>query len=226
MYLIRYWSLLRLIMERVFIPLGGAAKIISMTAFLVVVVLGPAQASEKSAKRVVEKVNVRIAKMLADYPKELNAQGAVHERIVTDLEQLMRDHFNMEAISQAVLGPAWRRANSEQRGTFQKVFTRYLAQKYSPSFPELVGADFNIVGSKELKKNHYVVDVDANFGDRTTKVKWYALKYKGATKIVNLALTNNNILNIETKVIRSLLHQRSGDLDKLSTYLPFRFEKS
>lgn len=205
---------------------GMAAKTISMTALLAVVVSSPAQASEKSAQQVVEKVNVRIVKILADYPKELSAQRAIHDTIVADLERLMRDHFNMEAISQVVLGPAWRRVNSEQRKTFQKVFTRYLAQKYSPRFPELVGADFKIVDSKELKKNHYVVNVDANFGDRTTKIKWYVLKYKGGTKIVNLALTNNNILNIETKVIRSLLHQRSGDLDKLSAYLPFRFEKS
>ena len=203
---------------------GGKARLFGFLTLLAVTFLfSPlAQASEKSAQRVVEKVNGKIEAMLADYPVRGGQTNVANERIKVALAAVLREHFNIAAISQTVLGPAWRRASQEQRNTFIDVFTDYLAEKYSSRFPELAGAEFKITATKELKKNHYVVHVQAAFSQRVENIQYYVLRHSGQSRVVNLALGSNNILNLETKVIRSLLSQRSGDLDRLNRELPFR----
>ncbi len=207
---------------------GGKARLFGFLTLLAVIFLfSPlAQASEKSAQRVVEKVNGKIEAMLADYPMRGGQTNVADERIKVALAALLREHFNMAAISQTVLGPAWRRASQEQRNTFTDVFTDYLAEKYSSRFPELAGAELKITDTKELKKNHYVVYVRAAFDQRAENIQYYVLKHAGQSKVVNLAFASNNILNLEAKVIRSLLSQRSGDLDRLNRELPFRYTDS
>ena len=207
---------------------GGKARLFGFLTLIVVTFFfsSLAQASEKSAQRVVEKVNGKIEAMLANYPMRGGQTNVANDQIKVALAALMREHFNMQAISQTVLGPAWRRASQEQRNTFTDVFTDYLAEKYSSRFPDLVGAELEITQTKELKKNHYVVYVRATFGQRVENIEYYVLRHAGQSKVVNLALASNNILNLEAKVIRSLLSQRSGDLDRLNRELPFRYTDS
>ena len=198
--------------------------VLAVTAALAVGAPSEIQASERSAVRTVEIVNDRIGELLEKYAAASGRQTAASQaKLSGELLTILDRYLDIAAISQAVLGTAWRRATNSQRQEFQDAFTQYLAQKYSQHFPKFVGAEFSIADSAELKKNHYVVLVDATIADKTTGVKWYVLRRGGKSRVVNISVRDTNILSVERKVIRSLLQQRAGNLDRLNEYLPSRY---
>ena len=61
------------------------------------------------------------------------------------------------------------------------------------------------------------------FSDNTkANVSWYLLRRNGKFRVVNIVVGRTNILAVERRVIRSLLQQHGGDLDRLIAYLPER----
>ena len=193
-------------------------------AFLVVVSIATVHASEESAVKTVESVNVSLVSMLQDYDTAPGNESARKIGLTDDLETIFRNNLDSQSISRTVLGVAWRRASEEQRGEFADVFVRYLAQKYAKHFPRLVGAQFVVVDSEEIKEYHYLVSVEARHPDYITDISWYVFQTSNSGGIVNIALLGMNILNVERRVIRSLLQQRNGDIDRLTKYLPTRHE--
>ncbi|MCY4197999.1 MAG: ABC transporter substrate-binding protein [Rhodobacteraceae bacterium] len=191
---------------------AGVLAVVAMLFFCV-----GSQASEKSAVSAVERINDSIASLLNDYETHSD-DGQLRD----GFQQVLARSLDTAAISQSVLGVAWRQASKEQRAQFQDAFVAYLAKKYSRRFPDFVGAEFVVTGTKTLKDNHFVVYVDTTIGSTVTKVEWYVLRRRGRSQVVNIALGDTNILGLERKVIRSLLQQRGGDLDKLIAYLPLR----
>lgn len=185
-------------------------------------VVSPALASESSAARVVGRINNKISDIL----ETQGANSFQKRRLVKELVDMFRWALDVPAIAQSVLGPAWKAASKQQRQSFVDVFAEYLAAKYSVHFPRIVGAEFEILESSELKrKNHYLVLVKATYADNTSQeVRWYLLRRNGRSRVVNIAVGKTNILTVERKVIRSLLQQHGGDLDRLIAYLPERYE--
>ena len=197
------------------ITVGVAAAMASRT-------LSPAQASEESAARIVDRINDKIADLL-----EKRAAGNLQRgQLVNELISAFKWALDIPAISQSVLGPAWKTASIQQRTSFNEVFIEYLAAKYSLHFPDIVGAKFEIVETSQLKRdNHYLVLVDATFGGRDKRqISWYVLRRNGRSRVVNIVVRQTNILSVERRVMRSLLQQRGGDLDRLIAYLPERYE--
>ncbi len=191
-------------------------------AFMAVGEPTQAFASESAAVRAVEEFSESITEFLENHADAADSVSAGPDGLSNGLFRILDEHLDIEAISQTVLGTAWRRASENQRLEFQNAFTSYLAQKYLQYFPGFVGAEFKIVGSDERRENHFVVYSDATIGDRTTRVEWYVLHRRGKNRIVNIASKDTSILSVERRVIRSLLQQRSGNLDRLTLYLPNR----
>ncbi|MCY3877574.1 MAG: ABC transporter substrate-binding protein [Rhodobacteraceae bacterium] len=184
----------------------------------------PLHSSERSAINVVTKVNEHVADLLGKYRGTAEFNSQVKIQLSDDLEVVLKRYLDIEAVSQAVLGVRWRSATRAQRKEFQSVFTRYLAEKYSSNLPEFAGLSFDVFDAEELKKNHFVVDVEftTSNGNKST-TRWYVLRRSGRSRIVNLVIGSNNVLSIERKVIRSLLEQRGGNIDRLNQYLPHRY---
>lgn len=195
----------------------------------VILVLGltmAAQASQSQAIDSVERLNKNIAELLNKYTHEVNGSSKANNGLSKELIKLFENSLDIEVISQSVIGAPWRSASPGQRQRFQIAFTDYLAQKYSSHFPKFVGSEFQVVGAKQIKNSYFLVNVDATIGNKSTGVEWYVLKRDGQYRIVNIALSNTSILNVERRVIRSLLQQRAGNIDQLSAYLPIRYQQS
>lgn len=180
-------------------------------------------ASQSMAIDAVERLNEDIGNLLIKYAQSENSSELDNIALKDGLTAIFKNSLDIEAISQSVIGAAWRQATPVQRQNFQLVFTDYLAQKYSSHFPKIVGSQFSIVGAEEIKKNYFLIKVNASINNNSTDVKWYVLKRRGQYRIVNIALSDTSILNVERRVIRSLLQQRAGNLDRLIAYLPNRY---
>ena len=184
--------------------------------------LAPAQASEESAIQIVDRINSRISELL----EKQEAGNLPRRQLVEELHSAFHWALDVPAITQSVLGPAWRKASRQQRLLFNEVFTEYLAAKYSLHFSNLGGIEFEILEAERLeRKNHYLVLVAARLSEvRTKKISWYVLRRNGRSRVVNIVVGQTNILSVERRVMRSLLQQRGGDLDRLIVYLPGRHE--
>lgn len=61
--------------------------------------------------------------------------------------RLLRERFDMAAISRFVLGRYWRSASDAQRAEFQGLFEDFIVTSYSARFAEYRGEAFKVVGS-------------------------------------------------------------------------------
>lgn len=209
-----------------FIPIRSVFIVCATFVWLALITIGTTSqihASQSMAIDAVERLNEDVGNLLIKYAQSENSSEFENKALKDGLTAIFKKSLDIEAISQSVIGAAWRQATPRQRQNFQLVFTDYLAQKYSSHFPKFVGSQFSIVGAEEIKKNYFMIMVNASINNNSTDVKWYVLKRRGQYRIVNIALSDTSILNVERRVIRSLLQQRAGNLDRLITYLPNRY---
>ncbi len=61
--------------------------------------------------------------------------------------RLLRERFDMAALSRFVLGRYWRSASDAQRAEFQQLFEEFIVASYSARFGEYRGEAFTVVGS-------------------------------------------------------------------------------
>ncbi len=181
-------------------------------------------ASEAAAKRVVERFFAEAAELIEDHSGGADQSEIDRFELSGRLKAIFIARFDILTISQTVLGVTWRRSTADQRQAFQKAFVLYLSDKYSARFPDFIGNEFDVLDAYELKENQYRVPVLAKISaDLTFTSDWYVLRRSGRSRIVNVVVDGTDLLRIERNVIRSLLGQRGGSIDRLTEYLPTRY---
>ena len=175
-----------------------------------------AMASERSSERVVTR--------MMDSIGTLFQEAETQSQIVDGLEKHLGKYTDIELIARAAIGVPWRQATTGQRQDFMVVFVRYLAEKYARHLPQAMEGSYEIVETRKLKKNHYEVLSSIVLDEAEDyEIKWFTRVRNGRTRIVNMVTSEFNLLSLERTVIRSLLLQRGGNLDELTSYLPSRY---
>ena len=203
---------------------GGAPCVSRRTALTVafacclgcIVVPSFATASERAAVKVV-------SQMMQDMG-DLYRTATSEDQIADGLEEVFSNYSDMEVISRSVIGPPWRQIPDWQRAEFISVFKRYLSEKYARHFPAALRGQYSISRVLELKKGLHSVESSVSIdGSNPYRLRWHVHRRGGKSLIVNMVTDEFDLRGLERTVIRSLLNQRKGQMDRLIAYLPTRY---
>ena len=171
-----------------------------------------------------DRAAVKIVSLMLEEMGHLYRTATTESQIADGLEKIFSNYADMDVISRSVIGPPWRRVSVGEREEFTSVFKRYLSEKYSRYFPAALKGQYEIVKVVELKKDQHSVESKVFIQESYPyRIRWHVRRYRGKSLIVNLVTDEINLLSLERTVIRSLLQQRMGRMDRLIAYLPTRY---
>ncbi len=177
----------------------------------VVLCAGSAAAGVEAARALVENVVGEIGAVLeANRPRDWK---------IGQIERILTDNSNMDAISRRALGPAARSAGSAQLATYRSAFQGYLARKYALRFDEFFKASVTVTGAKPWK-SHFQVLAEVEIPSRADlNVVFLVSNRSGQPLILDIIIAGVSLLKTEALEIRALLERSRGDLDRLTASL-------
>src|SRR5215471_12715187 len=110
-----------------------------------------------------------------DAIKELADPAIAPSEREVRFRRLLRDRFDMAAISKFVLGRYWRAADERQRAEFQQLFVEFVVRSYSTRFGEYLGKGIKVTGASAEDGGtvlvHSSIDMPSS-SSRDVRVDW------------------------------------------------------
>jgi phospholipid transport system substrate-binding protein len=125
--------------------------------------------------------------------------------------RLLRERFDMAAISKFVLGRYWRSANDAQRAEFQQLFEEFIVTSYSARFGEYRGEAFNVVGSTGDAGSGIVVHSRIDMpSSEDIRVDWRLRSVGDAFAIVDIIVEGVSMAVTQRSEFASVIQSRGG----------------
>ena len=194
-------------------------KLLALTLVLLAFNLNPSiSATPEKATEIVEEVIRTVNYMLYnDFPKP---------EIHAGIEDMFINYSDTNYIGRSALGRAWLDLSEKQRRVFQKIFQRYLAEKYSIHFPKFIGGKYEVIQARTTRNDQTYEIVTTMYlpHEPPFPVYWHLVSIDEQPRIRNIIVDDLNLLVLEKKIISSLLEQSGGNLNELLRKLKFRYQ--
>jgi phospholipid transport system substrate-binding protein len=139
---------------------------------------------------------------------------------VARFRELLREDFDVPAISRFVLGRYWNVATEEQRAEFVKLFEEYIALAYSTRLAEYTGETFKVTGSRPDADGAIVSSqIVRPAGAAPVKVDWRLTGRNGAYKISDVSVDGISMAVTQRSEFASVIQHNGGQVQGLITML-------
>ncbi len=143
------------------------------------------------------------------------------EKRAAVLQGLVRRGFNLELISQFVLGRFWHRATAEERAEFQELFTEYLTNSYARHLGTYQAETLNIVASHLVGSQDVLVETSVESSDGTANPIWRVRTKDGEYKIIDVSIDGVSLALTRRREFAAVINRQGLDglLDMLRVKL-------
>lgn len=142
--------------------------------------------------------------------------GASQSRMISRFENLFNQYGDVPVIARSVLGPPARSASSAQLNAFTQAFSGYMARKYGSQFRRFRGAEAEVTGARQVRRNWEVVSTMNMRGQAPFEVRWHVSDRSGRNRFFNLIIEGVNLLAAERQEIGNMLERRGGDIGRMT----------
>jgi phospholipid transport system substrate-binding protein len=147
-------------------------------------------------------------------------KNAPQSQRVARFRELLREDFDVPAISRFVLGRYWNVATEEQRAEFVKLFEEYIALAYSTRLAEYTGETFKVTGSRPDADGAIVSSqIVRPAGAAPVKVDWRLTGRNGAYKISDVSVDGISMAVTQRSEFASVIQHNGGQVQGLITML-------
>ena len=133
------------------------------------------------------------------------------EKRAAVLQGLVRRGFNLELISQFVLGRFWHRATAEQRAEFQELFTEYLVNSYARQLGSYRAETLTIVGSHPVGRKDVLVETSVESSDGAANPIWRVRAKDGEYKIIDVSITGVSLALTQRREFAAVINRQGLD---------------
>ncbi len=133
------------------------------------------------------------------------------EKRAAVLHGLVRRGFNLEVISQFVLGRSWHRATAEQRAEFQELFTEYLVNSYARYLGSYRAETLTIVGSHPVGRKDVLVVTSVEGSNGTANPIWRVRAEAGAYKIIDVSIAGVSLALTQRREFAAVISRQGLD---------------
>ena len=127
------------------------------------------------------------------------------------LQGLVRRGFNLELISQFVLGRFWHRATAEQRAEFQELFTEYLVNSYARQLGSYRAETLTIVGSHPVGRKDVLVETRVESSDGAANPIWRVRAKDGEYKIIDVSIAGVSLALTQRREFAAVINRQGLD---------------
>ncbi len=127
------------------------------------------------------------------------------------LQGLVRRGFNLELISQFVLGKFWHRATAEQRAEFQELFTEYLVNSYARQLGSYRAETLTIVGSHPAGRKDVLVETSVQSSDGAANPIWRVRAKDGEYKIIDVSIAGVSLALTQRREFAAVINRQGLD---------------
>ncbi len=127
------------------------------------------------------------------------------------LRGLVRRGFNLELISQFVLGRFWHRATAEQRAEFQELFTEYLVNSYARQLGSYRAETLTIVGSHPVGRKDVLVETSVESSDGAANPIWRVRAKDGEYKIIDVSIAGVSLALTQRREFAAVINRQGLD---------------
>ncbi len=133
------------------------------------------------------------------------------EKRAAVLQGLVRRGFNLELISQFVLGRFWHRATAEQRAEFQEMFTEYLTNSYARHIGTYQAETLNIVASRPVGSQDVLVETSVEGSDGAANPIWRVRAKDGEYKIIDISIDGVSLALTQRREFAAVINRQGLD---------------
>ena len=133
------------------------------------------------------------------------------EKRAAVLQGLVRRGFNLELISQFVLGRFWHRATAEQRAEFQELFTEYLVNSYARQLGSYRAETLTIVGSHLVGRKDVLVETSVESSDGAANPIWRVRAKDGEYKIIDVSIAGVSLALTQRREFAAVINRQGLD---------------
>lgn len=87
----------------------------------------------------------------------LSSPGTTLEQKESAVRKILAENFDLDLIGKFVIGPAWRKASTEQRDQYQTLFREFVLRTYSRRLGGYSGQRFTVTGTRTIGKDDVLV---------------------------------------------------------------------
>lgn len=186
-----------------------------MAGMVALVLIAPANQSARaeSASNTTPEPARFIEGLASEALKVLTAsRGTLAEREDT-FRRLLRDDFAMEKIGRFVVGPHWRRMNSNQQSEYQELFAEWVLKTYAARLGGYSGEQFSILrtssaGRRDVIVHTKIVKPDGGSG---LSVAWRVRKLGAKYRIIDIYVEGVSMAVTQRSEFDSVIGQHGVD---------------
>jgi phospholipid transport system substrate-binding protein len=124
---------------------------------------------------------------------------------------LLRQHFDMAALSKFVLGRYWRTASEAERSEFQQLFEDFIVQSYAVRFSGYNGQAFLVSGSVNDKDGAVIVHSKIDMPkSEDIRVDWRLRAAGDGFAIVDIIVEGVSLAVTQRSEFASVIQSRGG----------------
>jgi phospholipid transport system substrate-binding protein len=183
-----------------------------------------AHAQPLSPEKVVQKIADELASTIGDHREELKND---HDKLISEIDQILLPHFDIEYASLLVLGRNARAASPEQRSRFAKAFYNSIAHRYAEGLLNYTRGNVNVLPfGGELNEKRTIVRTEVVLDDGKRVAVDYAFRktLSGEWKAYDVIIEGiSYITNYRNQVAAEI---KGTSLDSLITRLETQGEKA
>ena len=133
------------------------------------------------------------------------------EKRAAVLQGLVRRGFNLELISQFVLGRFWHRATAEERAEFQELFTEYLTNSYARHLGTYQAETLNIVASHPVGSQDVLVETSVEGADGAANPIWRVRAEAGVYRIIDVSIDGVSLALTQRREFAAVINRQGLD---------------
>jgi phospholipid transport system substrate-binding protein len=156
----------------------------------------------------------RFVATIADEATEVLSSDAPMATRRAELEEILREGFDLDYIGRLVLGPTYRTLSASQQEAYDAAFKDYVLETYSRRIDEYGGEQLEILGSepagsRDVKVRSRVVGIDEGGGP--VKIDWRVRERDSGPKIIDVEIEGVSMAISQRSEFASVVDQRGVD---------------
>ena len=157
--------------------------------------------------------------VMADVHAVINS-GKPESQMLNDFEAFFSGSAEVPLIAKTALGAPGRTASSSQLSAYIRAFQGYISRKYGRQFRDFVGAELNVVSSRDLGAKGVLVKSKVDLPTEPDfDLDWWVIEVNGRPKMFDLIIEGISLISTERTEIGALLESVGGDITKLTARL-------
>lgn len=143
-------------------------------------------------------------------------------KIIKSLEGLFQESVEITWIAKFILGRYYKTLTPQQIAVFQSTYKDYLLYKYTPKFKTTVGYNFEIINTKPLGQDYYLINAKVFDPEKANPIEVeYRVKEfsNGSVLIRDISVEGVSLILTHRTDFTNFLHDNSFDdlIEKLKT---------